>query len=511
MSIVKIARLQSRRGLMENLPQLSGGELGWAQDERRLFIGNGTLEEGAPILGNTEVLTKFSSLSDINLVYKGQSSGYTAQTGPNSGSPILRTLQEKFDERVSVKDFGAVGDDLTDDTLAIQRAINEVFTRTANSKSRKILYFPAGNYTITDTILVPPFCQIIGEKKGVTIKFQPSTQNQNPAFRTCDFNKNVGNQIGSGTQIVPEDIYISGINIVSLNSNNILLIEGTKGAHFHEVGFTGVDVPSFGEVSVVSTVTIKDVTNQETTNICFTECDFNTGDRAILIQNAVTSVVIQNSNFYNFRKAIETSGTNTGIRVVNNYLSNIVGVALDFRENTNNSISFFNYFHECSASNSLPILRFLDNDNVSVGDQFVRTPQSVHGDPISIGNTESIAIENGKKIQIGSLNHEVGRTVLLPGGQQNNTLLFSLPYEKYPAFFVEYSLRRNNFYRIGKIRVVMNPANAQPVWDDDYLESDHCNIFFSLQRTGNVLEFRYTLTGNLQDSGILKYSIKRYF
>ena len=31
-------------------------------DERRLFIGNGTLEEGAPVIGNTEILTEFSEL-----------------------------------------------------------------------------------------------------------------------------------------------------------------------------------------------------------------------------------------------------------------------------------------------------------------------------------------------------------------------------------------------------------------------------------------------------------------
>lgn len=57
MAIVSVSRMQVRRGLYENLPQLASGELGWAIDQRRLFIGNGTLEEGAPFIGNTEVLT----------------------------------------------------------------------------------------------------------------------------------------------------------------------------------------------------------------------------------------------------------------------------------------------------------------------------------------------------------------------------------------------------------------------------------------------------------------------
>jgi len=47
------ARIQVRRGLLANLPQLASGELGFAIDTQQLYIGNGTLAEGAPFLGNT--------------------------------------------------------------------------------------------------------------------------------------------------------------------------------------------------------------------------------------------------------------------------------------------------------------------------------------------------------------------------------------------------------------------------------------------------------------------------
>ena len=59
MAIVQISRITQRKGLQENLPQLAGAEFGWSIDERRLFIGNGTLQEGAPVIGNTEILTEF--------------------------------------------------------------------------------------------------------------------------------------------------------------------------------------------------------------------------------------------------------------------------------------------------------------------------------------------------------------------------------------------------------------------------------------------------------------------
>jgi len=61
MAVIQISKIQVRRGLNEDLPQLDSGELGWSIDTRQLFIGNGSLEEGAPATGVTEVLTTFSN------------------------------------------------------------------------------------------------------------------------------------------------------------------------------------------------------------------------------------------------------------------------------------------------------------------------------------------------------------------------------------------------------------------------------------------------------------------
>ncbi len=56
MAIVQISQIKHRRGTNENLPQLASAELGWSVDTQQLYIGNGTLEEGAPEIGNTEIL-----------------------------------------------------------------------------------------------------------------------------------------------------------------------------------------------------------------------------------------------------------------------------------------------------------------------------------------------------------------------------------------------------------------------------------------------------------------------
>ena len=130
MPIVQISRIQHRRGKRTDLPQLAAGELGWVIDEQRLFIGNGTVADGAPAVGNTEIVTSGSSAFTTALThtYKGYLGDATPITTGASGD-VTRTLQAVLDDHASVKAFDAKGDDSTNDTAAIQRAIDE-YTQT---------------------------------------------------------------------------------------------------------------------------------------------------------------------------------------------------------------------------------------------------------------------------------------------------------------------------------------------------------------------------------------------
>jgi len=69
--------------------------------------------------------------------------GYTP---PGTGT-VGTTVAANLSQYVSVKDFGAVGNGSTDDTAAIQAAVNYVA-----SLSGATLYFPSGNYKTTSTI-----------------------------------------------------------------------------------------------------------------------------------------------------------------------------------------------------------------------------------------------------------------------------------------------------------------------------------------------------------------------
>jgi len=61
MAVWTISKIQVRYGLRSDLPALDTGEFGWCVDTQQLFIGKGTLSEGAPTIGVTEVLTEYSA------------------------------------------------------------------------------------------------------------------------------------------------------------------------------------------------------------------------------------------------------------------------------------------------------------------------------------------------------------------------------------------------------------------------------------------------------------------
>jgi hypothetical protein len=92
-----------------------------------------------------------------------------------TGGSVARSVQDHFGEVANVRDFGAVGDGLTDDTAAVQAAVNEALS------SRKACYAPAGNYKLTGPITVglpASGFKLFGDGQDVT-RFTPTSNTAN--------------------------------------------------------------------------------------------------------------------------------------------------------------------------------------------------------------------------------------------------------------------------------------------------------------------------------------------
>ncbi|MGN6620337.1 MAG: glycosyl hydrolase family 28-related protein, partial [Sphingomonas sp.] len=81
---------------------------------------------------------------------------------PSPQSPAIRALPAQADW-INVKSVGVRGDGTTDDTAAIQRAID----------THRVLYFPTGFYRVTDTIRLKPDSVLIGLHPNRTQLFFP--------------------------------------------------------------------------------------------------------------------------------------------------------------------------------------------------------------------------------------------------------------------------------------------------------------------------------------------------
>jgi hypothetical protein len=294
MPIVQISRIQHRRGKRTDLPQLAAGELGWVVDEQRLFIGNGTVADGAPAVGNTEIVTSGSSAftTALSHTYKG----YLGESTP-VGTSQQRTLQQRLDDYVSVKDFGAKGDDSTADITAIQNAIDEIYTDTDknDTRSRRVLFFPAGTYRINAALKIPPYATLIGEGPDKTII---RNSGNNAVMVTMDDDGNVGANIGNSGATTPTQIQISSMTIRNTVAYGGISLDRVTKAYFNNVKFQGSYASGGADNSNSKGITVTESTAfYSTTNVVFNQCQFTKFARLVDISDDSTHIRFHDCDF----------------------------------------------------------------------------------------------------------------------------------------------------------------------------------------------------------------------
>ncbi|KAK5091266.1 hypothetical protein LTR05_001447 [Lithohypha guttulata] len=143
---------------------------------------------------------------------KRQSSGFWMETIQRQGSPAYND-DKSYKVFRNVKEYGAVGDGQADDTAAINRAISDG-DRCGNSGTADcdsstiepaIVYFPAGTYKVSSSIIMLYYTQMIGDATNL-----PTIQG------SADFSFNTAN---GGLALIDANPYIPAANGLGYYTN----------------------------------------------------------------------------------------------------------------------------------------------------------------------------------------------------------------------------------------------------------------------------------------------------
>tara|TARA_R110000796_G_scaffold45937_6_gene111131 strand:+ start:19097 stop:20683 length:1587 start_codon:yes stop_codon:yes gene_type:complete len=525
MAIVQISKIQHRRGLKENLPNLGSAELGWSLDTRQLYIGNGAITEGAPTVGRTEILTEHSNILGLvaSYTYTGETStGYSAQTGADIGTPIARRLQDRIDETVSVKSFGAVGDGSADDTVAINRAFNQLFCVESNPQIRRTLYFPAGNYKISDIIKIPTYASMVGDGKDSTTITQTNAS-AGLVFKLADSLQQVDANIGNNAATRPSYIRVVGITFATNSDSSVGKISAASNIVFNDVKFTGTLVDPSDAGNNTYGIFIESTPVLQCKHIIFTNCSFNGLSYAVIADDDMDHILFDSCEVYQlyrgFKFGENTSGSGasvngpTGITIKNTLFDDIANTAIYVYTDIEGIHSVNNRFKEVAnsyagASNpSAPVIVFGGDYNFSVLDQFDRPD----ADELVYARVEfgikSNYVQYKSEIRMGTLAQRHGGQVQLVDNQAVATGTgIVLDAVVTPMLILDYSLVRDSIYRSG--RMLIAHSSAGQAMDDSFTETGALGVVFSLVNGGGSTTEMYYTSTSIGYTGTFTYAIR---
>ena len=521
MAIVQISRITNRKGLQESLPQLAGAEFGYCVDTRRLFIGNGTLQEGAPTVGNTEILTEYSDLTDLlDYTYADVAVGYAAQTGPDANQPVVRSVQAKLDDMASIRDFGAVGDGVADDTAAINNALYQLYCREVNTQIRRSLFFPAGTYRITETIIIPTYAKLVGEGAESTFIYLDSNVDISTltayVARLGDSRQQTGANIGTNGAEPPQDIEISSMTFQSGVDTDVFLVDRARNIWFSNVYFVG-NIPlseiqnnAVTPVPELDCVAFNSGTGLVCTSIIFDRCIFAENAYAFDIDENTEGVVVSNSYFRTLLQGCDVNNSGTGgVRILHSIFDEIFRQGIVYRNSLN--VSAFNVFYDVgnnigSPSAVTPIITFENDLNVSTGDLFERSDADAYT-VARIAITQSGPVTGGQENQLGRYNRAAGRTFTIENNVSNQ-LIFSVLNDNIKAFKLYYTITRDTANRTGTLMVVSGPDDStNPVaYTDDFIENQDVGVTLICTQVASQVNVLYT-TNNSGFGGTMTYSM----
>jgi hypothetical protein len=486
MPIVQISRIQHRRGKLTDLPQLAAGELGWVVDSQKLYIGNGTVADGAPAVGNTEIVTSGSSgfTTALSYVYKGYLGDSTPVSTGASGD-VSRTLQATLDDHVSIKAFGAVGDDSTADVVAIQRALDELYSETDqdDTRARRVLFFPAGTYRISAALTIPPYAHLVGEGPDKTII---RNSGNNAVAVTEDDDGQVYGSIGGSSATTPTQIQIEGITFKNTVAYGGVSIDNATHVYFNNCKFTGSYASGGADATNSKGVTVRSTTALPCSNIVFNQCQFTKFARLVDMSYDVTNVRFNDCDFttsYYGAMLGETMDGSTngltkgprGVQFSSSSWSTIGQQAIyvkpaagaDAGTGPRHVVSHGNWYSSTVGNNfegvdsirEVPVLQFDNDECSSVLDFFERT------------DLRLTTLNSAPQIQGIGLQTDITKQATLADNTSGATTTgIRLPSLSGKSIVINYKIERSSTFRVGQL--IVNSSTTAVSYDDTFNESN---------------------------------------
>ena len=260
---------------VDGVNQYDGVSYSYVETSSTVVTFTAGLHVGA-LVKFTTAQTLSSGVTDASLVtftgFKGQV-GNVQNLADNDGSDwigfepsgtgaVARSAQDKMLDTVSVKDFGAAGDGVTDDTVAIQAAIDSL---------AGTIYFPDGTYITSATIVMDNNNQTLqgsGRNKAsidadfrggaviqiqkarcavcdiaVSTKFGSSRRNASPLGKTAPDNSVDGNSTDHGIVLLETTSFttythIARVDIVYQPAYGLAQFGAGGGTIIEQVGVT---------------------------------------------------------------------------------------------------------------------------------------------------------------------------------------------------------------------------------------------------------------------------------
>jgi hypothetical protein len=496
MAVIEIAKIQVRRG-QENqtgIPQLDGGEFAWAADTEKLYIGL-RREDGGSRDANVEILTENhwrnlftasvgTATNQIRYTYRDET-GITAigSYNPASDNEMERTLQEKLDDTVSIRDFigTATNTSLNWDLRLLQNAIDKLFLNIGeyDPHPAKKLHFPAGTYNLTSTLYIPAGTHIVGDGAGKTIFVL--TENTSSMIKTCSgfetegedqFYKTFDTGDGSGgdfsTTSSARNIHIEDLTL-TLDSESttiteiisLLNLDCADKAVVRNVEFAGnfstgtseaTGFPISGYIGL--TMRGKGSDSLRSENILVDNCSFDGFYHAIKSNHDIKGTLIQNSEFTNlirgitFNDEIDSVATYgpTNVRILNNKFDHIAeeGIYVGATPAGKSYVTSMNNYFEDVGNNfqgnlyttGTSVITFVSDGNSSINDQFDR-----FRDQNALNNTPGSAITAFNPLVLGrtTIDDFSVSTATIVGGS-GDVVFLRIPVTDYPQHLsIKYS------------------------------------------------------------------------